>query len=364
MSAEVSLAGVGPRVVPGEAGTVVAGDEVEQSGSVGDARVDAREHDRHEVVALDGVDTGGCREGGLVLGREGVRCRAARAGEHGAVGGRACLLDELRVVGAVGRDEGGVDPGVTQLLDEGRCLGVVAGVEDRVGLGTADDLDGRGEVFVTGLDRGGARGVCGVAEARGDLLGETDAVVGVVGHDADLCVAEGVDHVLGDGRTLDGVVGETAVEGLPPEGGEVRVGGRGGEREQARLVEDVAGRLGLARERGAEEAEDVRVADDLRCDLGGLLRVSLGVEGLEDDLAVGVGLVVLVERELCAVEDVLPERGVRTGQRTGHRDGGGGGAGGAPVTRGVDGVAACRGLDLDSVGVDLDHRHDGQVGRG
>ena len=55
--------------------------------------------------------------------------------------------------------------------------------------------------------------------------------------------------------------------------------------QQAGLEEDRAGGLGLPGERRPEQADHALVPDDLRRDLGGLLRVALGVELLDLDLA-------------------------------------------------------------------------------
>ena len=85
------------------------------------------------------------------------------------------------------------------------------------------------------------------------------------------------------------------------------------------------------------------VVDDLRRDLGGLLRVTLGVELLQLHLAARVGLVVLVDGQLHAVLDVDAEGGVGPVQRAGHgqrhRR-----AGRLAVTGGVGGVVAFGGL--------------------
>src|SRR5690606_36424173 len=291
-----------PLVGASQAVTGVVRHVVDQAGTVRDARRDAREHDRREVVALDRVDARCLAGRRLVRRREVVRRGAARAGQDRALGRGAGLRDELRVVGAVRRDERDVDAAVAQLLDERRGLRVVAGVEHGVGVGARDDLDGRGEVLVARLDLGGALVVRRVTETLGDLLGEPDAVVRVVGDDADAAEALRVDEVLRDRRALDGVVREAAEEVRPAVLRQVGVRGRRAERQQARLAEDVAGGRGLAGERWTEEAEHGRVADDLRRDLGRLLRVALGVELLDRHLAPGVRRVELVHRELRPVE--------------------------------------------------------------
>jgi hypothetical protein len=85
---------------------------------------------------------------------------------------------------------------------------------------------------------------------------------------------------------------------------------------QALLLEDVARGLRLAREREADDADDVGLVDRLSHRAGRLVRVTLGVELLERHLAALVGLVVLVDRQLDAVVDVDTELGVGARLRT------------------------------------------------
>ena len=186
------------------------------------------------------------------------------------------------------------------------------------------------------------------------------AVVGAVVDDADLLVADGVLHVVGDRRALHTVVGQAAEERLPALLGQRDVGGRCGGRDQAGLVEHPTGGLGLAGERRADQADGERVVDDLRCDRGRLLRITLGVEGLQLDLAAGVGRVVLVDGELHAVLDVDAECGVGAVERAGHGDGDRR-TGGLAVTGRVGRGGACLGLDLGAVLVDLHLLDDLQI---
>ena len=111
---------------------------------------------------------------------------------------------------------------------------------------------------------------------------------------------------------------------------------------------------------GSDQADGEGVVDDLRCDLGGLLRIALGVERLQLHLAAGVGGVVLVDGELNAVLDVDAERGVGPVERTRHCQG---------HRRALRLAVACRikrlhtlgWLDLRTVLVDLDLFDDLQV---
>src|SRR5690606_19878876 len=101
-------------------------------------------------------------------------------------------------------------------------------------------------------------------------------------------------------------------ERLPAVLGQRRVGRRRGDLRQARLVEDVARGLRLTGERQADDTHDLLGVDHLGDDAGRLLRNTLGLELLELDLTVLVGVVVLLHRQLDAVQDVLTQRGVLT----------------------------------------------------
>ncbi len=116
------------------------------------------------------------------------------------------------------------------------------------------------------------------------------------------------------------VVTEDAVEGLPAVLGERRVGRRRGDGDQAGLVEQRVRRLRLTRERRADDAEHVLVVDRLLGETRRLVRAALGVVVLDRDLAVGVLLVVLVDRELHAVADDLAEVGGVARERAEHAD--------------------------------------------
>ncbi len=94
----------------------------------------------------------------------------------------------------------------------------------------------------------------------------------------------------------------------------------GVEGDEASLIEHGSGRLCLTGPGRADQSDDGRVVDDLRGDSGRLLRVALGVEGLELHLATGVGRIVLVDGELRTVPDVSTERGIRAGKGTRHRN--------------------------------------------
>ena len=131
---------------------------------------------------------------------------------------------------------------------------------------------------------------------------------------------DGVLDVLRGGGTLGGVVAENAEEGLPAVVGELRVGGRRRDRDEAGLVERRVGGLGLTGESGADDADDLLVVDGLLGQGRSLRRVTLRVVVLEGDLAVRVLLVVVVEGEVHAVLDVDAQVGVRAGEGTEHAD--------------------------------------------
>ena len=159
------------------------------------------------------------------------------------------------------------------------------------------------------------------AERLAHRLGQAQAVVGAVVDHADLVPAEAVLHVVGDRRPLHAVVAQAAEERPPPLLRQRDVGRRRGDRDEAGLVEHVAGGVRFAGERGPDQADGERVVDDLGCDLGGLLRITLGVEGLQLYLAARIGGVVLVDRQLDAVLDVDAQLGVGPVERSRHRDG-------------------------------------------
>jgi hypothetical protein len=147
-----------------------------------------------------------------------------------------------------------------------------------------------------------------------DDLGQTHAVVGIVLDQAGLLRLELVDE-LDECRALDRVVAQAPEERLPAVGGEIGVRRRRCDVDEAVVLEDAAGGLGLTGEGEADDADDVVVLRRLRHRAGGLRGIPLGVDLLERDLAVGIGLVVFVDGGLRTVVDVDAELSIRPGHR-------------------------------------------------
>ena len=189
---------------------------------------------------------------------------------------------------------------------------------------------------------------------------QAEAVVGAVVDHADLLEVQRVLHVVGDGRTLHGIVGQPTEECLPAVLTERRVRRRSRSGDQSGLVEDTAGGLRLTGERRADEADGVLIVDDLWRDRGRLLRVALGVERLQLNLAAGIGGVVLVDGHLHAVLDVDAECGVGAVERAGHGDRHRR-AVGLAVAGGIGWRCALLRLDLSAVLVDLHLLDDLQI---
>ena len=160
-------------------------------------------------------------------------------------------------------------------------------------------------------------------ELRGELVdGQALAVLAVVVDDGDRLGLELRRDVLGHAGGLGGVVGEDPVEHLAVghDVGQLGVGGRRAHHHEAVLLERGQHGPGLAREGGADEAEDLLVVDVLVEHGRRLGGIALGVELLERDLVVGVGLVELLDRHLGAVADVDAQVGGVTGERADEGD--------------------------------------------
>jgi hypothetical protein len=102
--------------------------------------------------------------------------------------------------------------------------------------------------------------------------------------------------------------------------GDGHVGGRRGDRRETGLEEGLAGGQRLTGEARTDQAPDRVVVDDLRRKARSGVRAALGVELLQADLAVGVLVVVLLQRQVDAVDHVLAEGTGVAGQRAEERE--------------------------------------------
>ena len=82
------------------------------------------------------------------------------------------------------------------------------------------------------------------------------ARVGAVVDHAGLLHAESILDVIRQGRALHAVIGEPPEERRPTALGEITIGRRRSDRDQAGLIEDGSSRLGLARPRRADQTDD------------------------------------------------------------------------------------------------------------
>lgn len=205
---------------------------------------------------------------------------------------------------------------------------VLAAVVDDVRAGALDLGDDRGEVLgvrVHVLFTGDSAAELGELGLEGG--GQTGAVGLLVVDDEDLLLLGVVEQVLRGERTLDGVrrrgaevrlVRASLLAAVPLRTlGQGRVGVRGRDLGQLRVVEDLLHGLGHRGVQRADDTEDVLVGDEL----GGVLlsggRLGLVVEGfhLEGDavdVLLGVGL---LGREVDRVLDAETQSGELTGQR-------------------------------------------------
>ena len=276
---------------------------------VGDARVDAGQNDRRQVVTLDRVHTGSSPFRSLYS-----VAKASGAGPHGQDriapldGAPACSTNCGSLVPSRGDESRG---------DTGRAAAARTARPPRSSrrrrprpARRLDQLDRRGEVLVADLHLA-AQIIGRGTQHRVDLLGKAHTVGGAVVDDADLLEAQRLGQVVRDrgpwtpslARPLKKFVQPLVVS-------ETRVGGDAV--SDSRSAWKKIGPVALVSPENAGPSRPMSgVADDLRGDLGGLLRVTLGVELLEHDLAIRVGLVVLLDGHFGAIENVDAERGIR-----------------------------------------------------